>query len=128
MALLNYVSLKWGRLCVPQPGDRTTTRWPLAPLWAELRGLIEAWSLNYTGMARREYAFEPDVKEEYLRFVAGTLAGLQVRVGYEKGQGGPASLAQALAFLHREGHTVGEMEVKANRKWRVFSRLAGRGA
>lgn len=127
VALLNYVSLKWGRLCIPQPGDQTPTRWPLAPLWAELRRLIEGWSLQYAEVARRDYDFEPDVKEEYLRFVTGTLAGLQVRVGYERGQGGPASLAQALSFLHREGHTVGEMELKARKKWQVFARLAGRG-
>lgn len=126
LALLNYVSLRWGRLCQPQGDEDHKADWPLAPVWLLLRDLVDEWSLHYDQLAAREYVFDPDIKAEYLRFVTGALAGLQVRVGYEKGKDGPVSMAQALSYLHGEGHTMDEIGQRAVRKWEVFSRLARR--
>lgn len=126
VALLNYVSLKWGRLCVPRGDEDHKANWPLAPVWALLRELVDDWSLHDERVAVREYVFDPDIKEEYLRFVSGTLAGLQVRVGFDRGKDGPASLAQVLSYLHQEGHTMEEIAERAARKWEVFSGLARR--
>lgn len=126
LGLLNYVTLKWGRLCVPQPDEDHKTNWPLAPLWAELRSQIDEWSGNYAEAAEREYVFEPDIKDEYLRFVTGTLAGLLTRYGFEEGKDGPISLARALSLLHQEGYTMADIDEKAREKWKVFAKLARR--
>jgi hypothetical protein len=126
LALLNYVTLKWGSLRIPQGDDTNQTRWPLAPLWVELRRLIDDWSFNFEGYARRDYDFTPDLNDAYLRSLAGWLAGLQVRAGLEDDSDGPASLARGLSVLAKEGYTPLDIQKKAEEKWAVWSRLAGK--
>ncbi len=127
MALLNYATMRWGQPRVPT-ADTNSTRWPIDPTWKQLTDLIDAWYFGYDETAKREYVFEPDINDHYLRFVSGTLAGLQVRVGFDKGKQEPASLAQALSFLTREGHSIQDIMQRAEDKWQVFSRLAARSA
>ena len=128
LGLLNYATEKWGRLCVPQEDESHKSRWPLAPLWADLRAFIDDWSLNYDQYTRPKYDLNPDIKAEYLNSAAGWMAGLQARVGLELKLDGPASLAQVFSFMHNEGHTIADIERKAGKKWDVFSRLAGSAA
>ena len=123
--LLNYVSLKWGRLCIPDPNDGNQSRWQLAPLWADLRELVEAWAGNLNGLAKRQYDFKPEIKTAYLRSVAGWLAGLQMRVALENQSDGAASLKEGLDYLADQGLTLPIIQRKANQKWQVASRLVG---
>jgi hypothetical protein len=125
LGLLNYATVKWGRLCIPQEDRNHASRWVLAPLWEEIRAFIDDWSSNYEQYVRPSYELKPDLNPTYLNSAAGWLAGLQARVGIEKGKDGPASLALVLSFLHGEGHTIEEIDCKAAKKWAVFSKLAG---
>ncbi len=125
LGVLNYVSEKWGRLCIPGDDPRHKSRWQVSPLWQELRGFINEWSLNYDQYVRPEYDLKPDIKPGYKNFVAGTLAGLQARLGIEQGKGGPASMAQSLSYLSSEGHSMDDIAAKAQEKYEVFSRLSG---
>lgn len=128
LELLNYVSLKWGRLCEPQADDSNRSRWPLGALWADLRGLIEAWDFGFSGTAHREYDFRPEISDSYLRSLAGWISGLQVRIGLETGKDAPASFGDGLFYLDEHGHTLPDIQRKAEEKWRVASRLAGKWA
>ena len=95
MDLLNYVSLRWGRLCIPHPDDKNKARWELAPLWIEIRQMIEEWSFNYEGQAKRSYEFRPDLSEAYLQSASGWIAGLMARLGIENGTDHAASLRRS---------------------------------
>lgn len=125
MDLLNYVSLKWGRLCIPQPDDENKARWELAPLWSEIRHMIEDWSFNYQGQAKRSYDFRPDLAEGYLQSTSGWIAGLMARLGIEKGLDNPASLGEALELLQAHGYSLPQ---KAQDKWEIWSRLVVKDA
>jgi hypothetical protein len=122
LKLLNYASLFWGRLCVPQPDDTNQSRWPLHPLWQELRRLIDEWTFNYPERAKRIYDFRPDLKDDYLRSVNGWLGGFLARVGIERGLDTPAGLDTALRFLEAEGFSLTK---KAVEKWEILSKLVG---
>lgn len=127
LGLLNYATLVWGRLCVPRTDRNHTSRWVLAPLWEEVRAFIEEWGLNYERYVRPRYELKPDLSPAYLKAAAGWLAGLQARVGVEKGAEGPTSLAGALSYLQQAGYSPDEIARKAAQKWEVLSRLAGEG-
>ncbi len=126
LGLLNYVSRRWGSLRVPEADTQHKSRWPLHPLWAELQGYIAHYSDHYQDMVRPQYHLSPDIKPEYLQSMAGWLAGLQARLGVEREQGGPATLAQVLGYLHEQGHSVEDIARKADAKWEVLARLSGR--
>ncbi len=124
--LLNYVSLVWGCLRIPQEDNRENkARWPLHPLWAELRSFIDEYSFGYERLVRPEYALDPDIKVSYLTSLAGWLAGAQARYGVEKHLEGPASLAAVLSYMYQEGYTIDDIAERAAEKWEIFSRLAG---
>lgn len=123
MGLLNYASLKWGRLCIPDPTDTNQSRWALAPLWVDIRRLIDDWTFNYDGVAARRYDLRPDLKPEYLRFIAGSIGGFMARVGIEQGSDFEANVDEALDFLKDEGLSI---EQKAKKKWDLFFKLLGR--
>ena len=128
LKLLNYVTQKWGRLCVPQENDSNSSRWPLAPLWFDILELVADWSDNYEGIATREYVYTPDISSEYLKQLFGWLAGFMARVGIKQDKGGPVSLARALSFLHQTGYPFEELDEKAQEKWDVMIRLINKGA
>lgn len=119
--LLNYVSLKWGRLCIPQ-ADQNKARWELAPLWIEVRRMIEEWSFNYQGVAKRSYDYRPDLNEGYINSVSGWIAGFMARVGIEHGSESPADVADALKLLNSNYKSLSD---KAQEKMAVLSRLIG---
>lgn len=120
MDLLNYVSLRWGRLCIPQDDDKNKARWELAPLWIEIRRMIEAWSFNYACQAKRNYDFRPELSDGYLQSTSGWIAGLMARLGIENGLENPASLGDALEVLRAHGYSLPQ---KAQEKWEIWSRL-----
>lgn len=124
VSLLNYASYDWGRLCTPQDDDENRSRWPLHPLWAELRRLIEEWGFEFDETARRSYHYMPDLKEAYLRSFSGWLAGLMARAGIELGKDGPANQHEALALLAERGFPPLEIAKLAHKKWDIYSRLA----
>ena len=120
MDLLNYASVKWGRLCVAQADDHNKARWELAPLWLEIRQLIDDWTSNYQGQARRAYDFRSDLSESYLNSASGWLAGLMARYGIQTGSERPASLGEILDLLRSHGYSLPQ---KAQDKWELLSRL-----
>jgi hypothetical protein len=124
MDLLNYVSLKWGRLCIPEDDDANRSRWEIAPLWAEVRRLITEWTFNYDGVAKREYDFRPDLKTDYIKSFAGWAGGFMARLGIERKANNPSSLDEVVDFLRSEGVSLPE---KAKQKWELFTRLLGGG-
>ncbi|MBZ0284286.1 MAG: hypothetical protein K8L97_26340 [Anaerolineae bacterium] len=124
LQLLNYASLHWGRLCIPQAEDSNPSRWPLHPIWEALRELIDDWTFNYKGRAKRDYDFRPDLNEDYLKSVNGWLGGFMARVGIERGLDTPAGLATALQLLESEGHSLNK---KAVEKWELLSKMVGGG-
>lgn len=99
----------------------------MSPLWEELLSFIAAWSADPDQLIRPQYHLKPDITPAYLNAMDGWLAGLQARIGMEKGKPGPASLAQALSYLHDQGHTIQDIDRKAAKKWEVFRKLAGGG-
>jgi len=123
LELLNYLSERWGRLCIPDT-DANRSRWEMAPLWIEIRQLITEWTVAIDGSAKRRYEMRPDLKPAYISFLAGSLAGLMARLGVEERKEGPASLFDAIAYLEGEGHSIVR---KAQAKWEVFSRLTDQG-
>ncbi len=126
LALLNYVLLKWGQLREPLAEDVNRSRWPLAPLWAEVVHLVDEWSFHYDQVAERRYFFEPDISDVYLNALAGWLAGLLDRIAFDNGQSAPVTLDQGLAYLQLRGFGAGTIQEKAGKKWEIFSRLASR--
>jgi hypothetical protein len=124
LQLLNYVSLYWGRLCIPQEDDSNQTRWPLHPIWERLRELIDESTSYYTERAKREYDYRPDLNDDYLKAVTGWLGGFMARVGIERGLDSPAGLDTSLRLLHSEGHSLHK---KASDKWHILSKLVGGG-
>jgi hypothetical protein len=122
--IVNYASLKWGRLCIPS-NDTNKTRWELAPRWEEVRRLmVEEWEINLSGCAKRQYDVRPDLNPAYLRSMAGWLAGYLARLGVSRDLGRPEEILEALNFLERE---VNRIYPKAEHKWRVLSLLKGTG-
>ena len=119
--LLNYVSFQWGRLCIPQE-DENRSRWPLAPVWAELRQMIDEWTYPTDEVARRAYDYRPDLSDLYLKTVAGWLSGFMARVGVERGQDIPVTVSEAIETLHAEGLSL---PAKAHEKLEVLIRLLG---
>lgn len=124
MELINYASLRWGRLCIPSPDDSNQSRWELDPLWAELRRLIDEWRFNFEGCAKRDYHFKPDLNDAYLSTAAGWIGGLMARLGIDQGGERPASVVDALTRLESEGHFLTD---KAYKKWAVITKLVGGG-
>ena len=127
LRLLNYVTQKWGRLCIPKPSDSNKSRWPLDPLWEQLLNLIAEWSFNYDQVAKREYTYTPDINYDYLNQLTGWLGGLMARVGIKEDKGGPVSLARALSYMHKRGFELQEIDDKAQEKWDVMARLLTKG-
>jgi hypothetical protein len=123
--LMNYASYKWGRLCIPNPDDSCRTRWELAPLWIGLHGLIEEWASGHQEYLSREYDFTPDLKEEYVRAIAGWLSGFQARVGINSGKEEASSRLEAFRFLRENGFSINAIQDKAQKKWQVYSALKG---
>lgn len=123
--LLNYVTLKWGRLCIPQENDTNQSRWPLAPLWAELRRLIDNWSFGYYGMVAREYEYRPDINGEYLTQCVGWIAGFMARAGVKSGLGGPLPIERVFEYIEELGRPSAEISALAGKKYEEYSRLAG---
>lgn len=122
--LLNYASLKWGGLRVPHASDSNRSRWDYAPLWIELRRLIDDWSFNYKKIAKRQYDYRPDLTPAYLKSAGGWLGGLMARVGLHEELDSPAALITALDVLAADGISVSD---KAKEKYAVLSRLVGGG-
>lgn len=127
MALLNYATLIWGELRIPGTSQRNKQRWDLHPLWKAIVAHIAAWTYDYEDIVRPQYDLKPDIKDSYLRSLAGWLAGLQARLGVEKSKDEAASLAQALSFLTERGHSIQDIADRANAKFKVFSVLAEGG-
>lgn len=119
LELLNYVSVKWGRLCVPQ-ADTNRSRWQVAPMWAATLAMIDEWTFDYDEQAKRQYEMRPDLKPSYVKFIAGSLGGLMARIGIEERDDGPASLFDAISFIEGEGLSLTR---KAHDKWNVLSKL-----
>ncbi len=120
--LLNYASLKWGRLCIPDPEDSNQSRWQLTPLWEAVIELIDGWSLSEDWYAVRRYDLRPDMSLAYLKFIAGSLGGFMARVGIEQGAEIEATLDEALDLLKDKGLSVDE---RAKKKWELYIRLLG---
>ena len=120
--LLNYATLRWGRLCRPN-GGKNTSRWPTHPFWEQLRGwLAEAWNLDSAGTAKRNYHMTPDINQAYLNSATGWCAGLAARFGIDKGLDRPMHLYEALLLAQRGSRSVKD---KANERFEVFTRQAG---
>ncbi|WP_119072057.1 hypothetical protein [Aggregatilinea lenta] len=124
LGLLNYAVGPWGRLCIPEADRNHSSRWQVAPLWAELCSFITDWGVNYEYYVRPEYNIKPDLTLAYLNSGVGWIAGLQARIGLELGLVGPATLEQVMTYLEREGYTLQEIDRRALKKWELFSRLA----
>jgi len=119
LELLNYVSVKWGRLCIPE-ADSNRSRWQVAPLWSSLLEMIDEWTFDYDEQSKRHYEMRPDLKPSYVKFIAGSLGGLMARIGIEERVEGPASLFDAITYLEGEGHSLTR---KAHDKYNVLSKL-----
>lgn len=124
--VLNYVTLRWGRLCIPNSEDLNRSRWELAPLWKLLRQLIDDWSGNYSRLAKREYNFTPDINDHYLRSLAGWLSGLQARVGINRDIGQAASFFESIGYLEEHNYRLSDIQRTANQKYKIQSRLSGK--
>ncbi len=122
--LLNYVSLKWGRLCIPE-SDTNKSRWSLSPLWENIRTFVKNWSENHHAIASREYDLTPDIKPEYMRSLAGWIAGLEARLGVQLGYDNAASLFESLKYLKDKGFSPREISHRASKKHQILSTLAG---
>ncbi|MEO1289372.1 MAG: hypothetical protein AAFV93_16540 [Chloroflexota bacterium] len=120
--LLNYVTQKWGRLCIPQD-TKNQSRWEIHPLWVKVRRMmIEEWDIDHVGIAQRDYHLAPDLNQSYLNSVTGWIAGLMARVGIEKGLDQPADIYDAIMLAQSQSQPILD---KADKKWQVLSRLTG---
>ena len=123
--LINYASSNWGRLCIPQDDDINQSRWPIAPIWAEVQRLIQEWHNNYEEVAKREYDYRNDISQAYLNSFAGWIAGSMVRVGLENEEEMPVDITGVLLYLQDKGLTLPELSKRAANKWKVASKLNG---
>lgn len=122
--LLNYATLDWGRLCIPEEISNKS-RQKLHPLWHKIRHLmIEEWHIDDVGRAKRDYHVIPDLNTAYMNSVTGWLGGLMARVGILNNSGRPANLLDALQLAEKESKPINQ---KAHEKWEVLSRLKGLG-
>jgi hypothetical protein len=122
--LLNYVTQKWGRLCVAQ-ADKNQSRWETHPLWEKIRRMmIEEWNIDHVGVAKRDYHLAPDLNDSYLNSVTGWISGLMARVGISKGYNHPADIAEAIMLANKQSSQP--IADKSKAKWDIFSRLVGR--
>jgi hypothetical protein len=120
--LMNYVTLDWGRLCLPSEGSNQSRK-HLHPLWVKIRRLmIEEWDIDHVGRAKRDYHTAPDLNPAYMSSVTGWLGGLMARLGLANGYNRPADLVEALQLAERESKPI---EQKAMEKWEILSRLKG---
>lgn len=120
--LANYLTDKWGRLCVPNPDDDNRSRWHLSPLWAEVRRIVSDWAVDDKAIAKREYHFNPDLNPHYLRSVTGWVGGVMARLGVQQNKQHPATVSDVLQMLDDEGLSLSE---KAVDKHRLYARLRG---
>lgn len=118
--LLNYASLNWGKLSLPQTSDTNQSRWPMAPLWVEIRHLIEEWTAGHRGIARRDYEFGTEITPAYVRAFTGWVAGLMARTGVQLKMKRAASLSEALNYVLAISSPI---EPKAEQKYAVLSKL-----
>jgi hypothetical protein len=120
--LLNYVTLDWGRLCLPQSVSNQSRK-QLHPLWVKIRRMmVEEWNIDHVGRAKRDYHTAPDLNPAYMKSVTGWLGGLMARLGLANGYDRPADLIEALKLAERESKPI---EQKAREKWEILSRLKG---
>lgn len=121
--LLNYVTQKWGRLCYPQI-EKNPSRREIHPLWERIRRMmIEEWSIDHVGIAKRDYHTAPDLNHAYLSSVTGWIGGLMARVGLAKGYDNPADIYEAVMLAQDASKSIDE---KAQEKWEILSRLHGK--
>ncbi|GAB5491435.1 MAG: hypothetical protein Phog2KO_16500 [Phototrophicaceae bacterium] len=121
--LINYVTTKWGRFCVPH-GDKNQSRWEIHPLWVKIRRMmIEEWDIDHVGVAKRDYHTSPDLNPAYMSSVTGWIAGLMARVGLAQGYDTPADIYEAVMMAQDQSEPVMD---KANKKWAIMSRLFGK--
>ena len=86
---------------------------------------IDAWSWDYSGIARRVHERTADLTYAYKKNLLGHLAGLQARVSLAWGKDTPVSVDAALEYLRESGDLTAEgMYRKADSKLQVLSRLA----
>lgn len=121
--LINYVTQKWGRLCVPQSG-KNKSRWETHPLWVQVRRMmIEEWDIDHVGIAQRDYHISPDLNPAYMNSVTGWIAGLMARVGLAMDKDEPADIYDAVMMAQAHSEPIQD---KAEKKWEVLSRLWGK--
>lgn len=118
--LINYVTKKWGRFCIPH-GDKNQSRWEIHPLWVKIRRMmIEEWDIDHVGIAKRDYYLTPDINPAYMSSVTGWIAGLMARVGLAQGYNAPADIYEAVMMAQDQSEPIMD---KADRKWEIMSRL-----
>jgi hypothetical protein len=120
LQLLNYISFGWGRLCLPDPKHRNQSRRELSPLWVEIRNLMTEWTNGYSASASRSYEFRNDLSPDYVKAVAGWLAGCMARIAVQKKLSRPVNIEDVLELFRAEGLSVSE---KSREKLEILLRL-----
>ncbi|QPC83658.1 hypothetical protein G4Y79_04555 [Phototrophicus methaneseepsis] len=118
--LINYLTQKWGRLCIAQ-ASVPKSRWMIHPLWQQIRRLmIEEWDIDHVGITQRDYHTIPDVNPAYLKSVAGWIAGLMARIAIAKGEDAPVDVYEAILLAQSETKPIKQ---KAQERFEILSRL-----
>lgn len=118
--LINYVTQKWGRLCVAQE-TVPKSRWEIHPLWQKIRRImIEEWDIDHVGIAKRDYHTEPDINPSYLNAATGWIGGLMARLAIAKGEDGPVDVYEAIHLAQSETKPIKQ---KARERFEILSRL-----
>jgi hypothetical protein len=118
--LLNYATLKWGRLSA-STAEQNVTRRATHPLWEQLRRwMIEQWQIHRADVARRDYHLSPEVNEAYLNSATGWVGGLMARLALAQGDDAPIDTYQALALAQRYTKPIKQ---KADERFEILKRL-----
>lgn len=118
--LVNYVTQKWGRLCIAQ-ATVPKSRWVIHPLWQKIRRMmVEEWDIDHVGIAKRNYHIEPDINPSYLNAATGWIGGLMARIALSRGENTPVDVYEAIHIAQSETKPIKE---KAQERFDVLSRL-----
>lgn len=124
-SVLNYASLKWGRLCIPEEEDANRSRWELHPVWEAVQEFIMDWNGQFIGCLSREYEMKPDLGESYIKSLVGWLSGFQARLAIEQETGEPASMYDVLTYLSEVGYSISDIKDLSSTKLALLQRLVG---
>lgn len=121
--LWSYATTEWLKLTVPNPDDKTRSRWPIHPLWGYLSSVD--WETDGGALSRRHSNARVPGDDKLFSMALSVLVSYMAREGIEDRVNGHKALVRSLYTHHNKiaGHLGLSFEEYLDQKLAIKGRL-----